>query len=236
MTWTRLSDTYPDDTWTLSDPAFRLHTSATVLCNRLLSDGFVERGRLQVAVPKLRSTAIHELVEAGLWREVEGGYHLVKFLEDQLSRVDVLTRREGERLRKERQRARPADEPGVAGSGTMSRRDNGQDTNGDSRRPHPVPAPTLPKVEGTSPSTDRRGQQSRQDWGDEWLPFLEAWADRGFRLPLTERQRRALWPIANQRPNDLAVWVRAAPKGAKAAGVVGHAMLRWDAFRNGHSE
>lgn len=38
MTWTKLSDDYTDDTWALSDEAFRLHTEGLVWSNRKLLD------------------------------------------------------------------------------------------------------------------------------------------------------------------------------------------------------
>lgn len=38
MTWTKLSDDFTDDTWALSDAAFRLHTEGLVWSNRKLLD------------------------------------------------------------------------------------------------------------------------------------------------------------------------------------------------------
>ena len=39
MTWTKLSDDYSDDCWTLSDAAYRTHTDGLVWSNRKLLNG-----------------------------------------------------------------------------------------------------------------------------------------------------------------------------------------------------
>ena len=74
MTWTRLSDDFGDDCWTLSDAAFRLHVEGLVWNNRKLLD-------LDVAaedVPRFakRPEAVTELVEGGWWATSDGGYRI----------------------------------------------------------------------------------------------------------------------------------------------------------------
>lgn len=70
MSWTKLSDDYSDDCWTLSDAAYRLHTDALVWSNRKLLD-------CRIPADDLRriSKAAHaapELVATGWWTEDDG--------------------------------------------------------------------------------------------------------------------------------------------------------------------
>lgn len=74
MTWTKLSDDYPDDCWQLTDAAFRLHTEGLCWSNRKLLD-------LRLAKDELRRWAKHpeaagELVACGWWTD-EGGHYLI---------------------------------------------------------------------------------------------------------------------------------------------------------------
>ena len=75
MTWTKLSDDYSDDCWTLSDAAFRLHTEGLVWSNRKLLD-------LRLAKNDIRRWATHpdaadELVDAGYWTD-EGDHYRIR--------------------------------------------------------------------------------------------------------------------------------------------------------------
>jgi hypothetical protein len=72
VTWTRLSDDYPDDCWSLSDKAFRLHTEGLVWSNRKLLD-------CRIPVDDLRRFAKHpeavtELLAAGWWSKTGEHY------------------------------------------------------------------------------------------------------------------------------------------------------------------
>lgn len=67
-------------------------------------------------------------------------------------------------------------------------------------------------------------------FGPEWEHFRAAWVARGFRHPPTEKQRKVLWPIVDNRPEDAGAWVRAA-QGPKAADVVGDVLAAWDTYR-----
>lgn len=74
MTWTKLSDDFSDDCWTLSDVAFRLHTEALVWSNRKLLN-------LRISRAEVRRFATHpeaaeELLEVGMW-EAEGEDYLI---------------------------------------------------------------------------------------------------------------------------------------------------------------
>ena len=72
MTWTKLSDDYTDDTWTLSDAAFRLHTEGLVWSNRKLTDLLISDGDLRRFAKS--PEAVSELLTTGYWKQVEGGY------------------------------------------------------------------------------------------------------------------------------------------------------------------
>lgn len=65
MSWSKLSDDFADDCWTLSDKAFRLHVEGLCWSNRKLLD-------CRIPVDDLRKFAKHpeilpELLDAGWW-------------------------------------------------------------------------------------------------------------------------------------------------------------------------
>jgi hypothetical protein len=74
MTWTKLSDDFTDDTWTLSDAAYRLHSDGLVWSNRKLLD-------LRIPKDDLRRfknpEAIGELLAGGWWID-QGAYYLIQ--------------------------------------------------------------------------------------------------------------------------------------------------------------
>ncbi len=72
MTWTKLSDDFSDDCWTLSDAAFRLHVEGLVWNSRKLLD--LHLSREDVRRFAKHPEAVTELVDGGWWRETEDGY------------------------------------------------------------------------------------------------------------------------------------------------------------------
>ena len=75
MTWTKLSDDFSDDCWTLSDSAFRLHVEGLCWSNRKLLD-------LEVPAEDVRRFAKHpeavaELVACGWWTE-DGDKYVIR--------------------------------------------------------------------------------------------------------------------------------------------------------------
>lgn len=70
MTWTKLSDDFTDDCWTLSDAAYRLHSDGLIWSNRKLLDLRIPKEDLQRFK---RYEAVQELLDVGYWSD--GGTH-----------------------------------------------------------------------------------------------------------------------------------------------------------------
>lgn len=141
MTWVKLDDGFSDHLKVdgLSDGAFRLHVSAMCYCARNLTDGAVERGRPLRLIPRFKQAFVAELVDAGLWDAVDGGWSIHDYLVYNPSRAKVLAEREAaaERQRKARDKR------------SESRRDKRQ-TNGTRSA-----APTRPVGERVGTNLDR---------------------------------------------------------------------------------
>ena len=67
MTWTKLSDDFPDDCWTLSDAAFRLHVEGLAWSNRKLLDLRLPKDNLSRWAK--HPEAVDELVANGYWTD-----------------------------------------------------------------------------------------------------------------------------------------------------------------------
>lgn len=81
MTWTRLSDVFPDSPAVLeiSDAAFRVHIHALIYCNKHLTDGALPKRAIRLLAPPHSEIdgIVTELVDVGLWViTVTGGYQL----------------------------------------------------------------------------------------------------------------------------------------------------------------
>ena len=103
MTWIKLDDTLPNNPkiLPLGDKAFRLYIEGLCYANQYLTDGFLA----QAVVNRLDSgNACQELIEAGLWIEVEGGAQIHDYCEHQTSRKVVEAKREQVRNRVTRYR------------------------------------------------------------------------------------------------------------------------------------
>jgi hypothetical protein len=102
--------------WSLSDAAYRLHCSATILSNRTLTDGYIPADRVRVLVPRFRPAALRELLDTGRWTTADGGYTLADFGTDQRSRESVLAERAAWKLRQAANRhpVTPAVTPAVS--------------------------------------------------------------------------------------------------------------------------
>ncbi|WP_286344440.1 hypothetical protein [Frondihabitans sucicola] len=88
VTWTKLSDDFGDDNWSLSDAAFRLHTEALIWSNRKLLDMVIPKE--DVARFAKRPEAVEELLEAGWWEDDGDTYAVVHHATYQRLKEDVL--------------------------------------------------------------------------------------------------------------------------------------------------
>lgn len=88
MSWTKLSDDFADDCWTLSDEAFRLHVEGLCYSNRKLLDGRLtyEDVRRFAKHPE----AVAELLTAGWWLEINGQLEIQHHIMFQRTREQVV--------------------------------------------------------------------------------------------------------------------------------------------------
>ena len=81
MTWARLDDAFSDHPKIigLTDKAFRVHVTSILYCSRLLTDGVLPKG----AEVRMGATVkvVKELVTAGLWDEIPGGWTVHDYLD-----------------------------------------------------------------------------------------------------------------------------------------------------------
>lgn len=100
MPWVRVDDQYPEHPKIVAAGhlAGWLDVCAMAYCNRALTDGFVAKAMVPrlTSVPQPMKRAA-ELVAAGRWVEVDGGYMLHDYLKYQKT---------AEQIRKEREQAR----------------------------------------------------------------------------------------------------------------------------------
>lgn len=96
MPWVNMDDGYPEHPKVdaLSDAAFRLHTAGICYCNRHLTDGYIEAGRVSRLVPRFKKSALVELMHSKLWLPADGGYDVHDFLDWNPSRKQIEDRRE----------------------------------------------------------------------------------------------------------------------------------------------
>lgn len=92
MTWTKLSDDFTDDCWTLSDAAYRLHSDALVWSNRKLLDCVIPKED----VPRFakRPEAIQELLDGGYWSDAGPDYVIRHQARYQRTREAVIKQQE----------------------------------------------------------------------------------------------------------------------------------------------
>jgi hypothetical protein len=67
MTWSKISDDFSDDCWTLSDKAWRLHVEGLIWSNRKLLDLVIPKDELRLFAK--HPEALGELVMSGYWEE-----------------------------------------------------------------------------------------------------------------------------------------------------------------------
>ncbi|TVZ96475.1 hypothetical protein [Streptomyces sp. BK340] len=114
MPWVKLDDRFPSHRKValLPDRAFRLHVSAICWCSENLTDGRIADRELPL-VAKVRGlkAAAQQLVDAGLWDRIEGGWEIHDYLDYNPSRAQVLAERKKNAERQERFRQRRNGKP-----------------------------------------------------------------------------------------------------------------------------
>jgi len=134
MPWVRIDDQYPENPKVVAAGhlAAWLDVCAMAYSNRVLTDGFIAKSM----VPRLSSVPqpmkrAAELVAAGRWFEVDGGYEIHDYLKYQKSREQILKEREQTANRQARFRNRT----------TVDNRGSNGVTNGPVT-PSPLPHPS----------------------------------------------------------------------------------------------
>lgn len=92
MTWTKLSDDFTDDCWTLSDAAYRLHSDGLVWSNRKLLDCVIPKADVYRFAK--RPEAIQELLDAGYWSTAGDAYVIRHHAQYQRQREAVIKQQE----------------------------------------------------------------------------------------------------------------------------------------------
>jgi len=75
VSWSKLSDDFSDDCWTLSDKAFRLHVEGLCWSNRKLLDCRIPKDDLRRFAK--HPEAVDELLAVGWWTD-EGDYYVIR--------------------------------------------------------------------------------------------------------------------------------------------------------------
>lgn len=122
MPWVRVDDNFPDHPKVdgLSDLAFRLHVAALCYCNRLLTDGDIPKGKEKRLTPKTNvSSAVDELLEAGLWHDEGDRWRIHDYLDFQPDKAKVTAEREATAERQRRYRERKTKERSKGSDGTV---------------------------------------------------------------------------------------------------------------------
>jgi hypothetical protein len=156
MAWFKVDDHFwsHPKTGDLSDGATALWLRAGSWAAGHLTDGFVPDSKLRLFRARRRS--IDELVDAGLWRGVEGGYNFHDWSDYQPSREAVTARRDATRNRVNTWRERQGN--GVTGS-------EREQTVTPSVTPPPTrPDPTRPVPKGTEKAPARRATRLPTDF------------------------------------------------------------------------
>lgn len=167
--WLKLDDGFADHPKidTLSDGAFRLHVSGLCYAAKHLTDGMLPARSLRRLTPTFDEDLVAELVAVGLWHRLgevtdadgtplDAGFELHDFLDYNPTAAEVKARREKDREKKRRQRAR--------GSDAVDRGDDGRfrtsspslspgDTRGDAPGESPAtrPVPSRPSSSSSPP-------------------------------------------------------------------------------------
>lgn len=169
MTWVRLDDGFTEHpkVAALDAVEFSFHVHGIVYCGRNLTDGFVPRrvaltlmdltGLANIGAPNpdsvggalyeyTASDVIDDLVTAGVWDEVQGGYLIHDFLDYNPSRQQV---------EQERSKKQAAGRAGGRASAKARAQTSGAAGAQAESKPVPVPGP-VPELQSQSPASSMR--------------------------------------------------------------------------------
>lgn len=143
MTWTKTSDDFPDDCWTLSDRAYRLHHEGLTWSNRKLLDCHIPKDDLR-RFARNGDDGVSELLACGWWSDGGDCYVINHHAAYQRTRAEVLRQQEAN-ARNGRKGGRPRKVPReIAGNPVGKRSANpvdkpqGQDRTGLDREELPT--------------------------------------------------------------------------------------------------
>lgn len=172
--WFKVDDNFwsHPKTLTLSDEAISAWVKAGSYCGQHLTDGFVPASaRTLLGIRK--ESAINELVESGLWREVDGGWQFHDWEEYQPSRESVEDRRVKDRKRKAEARAAYQRKRETARQSPQSVRAESAQTPDGIRKESALPDPTRPDptINRESAASQAQGRKRpARPLPDDWQP------------------------------------------------------------------
>lgn len=199
MTWAKIDDSMFDRPSMLTlDRGIRLvHMEALAWCCKHLTDGLVPRHALRRLTdePDIDAAAA-ALVAVGVWREVDAGWELVDFHDDQLSADEVRDRQERARLRQERRRKHVDGDHSLCLSryckgasrvtdGVTNERDQRRDSSRDEREDNAVVTPPRPDPSRPDPVGKRVGEDGEGE-GQDRPPQPPAAAPQGEPVEIVE--------------------------------------------------
>ena len=131
MSWPKFSDNFPDDCWTLSDAAFRLHAEALCWNGRKLLDCRIPKDELH-RFAKHPEAAL-ELVTEGYWSEDSDHYVIRHHAEHQRSREQAIALQERNRANGQRGGRPPKKPKNPSGNpnGNPARNPKGEERRGE---------------------------------------------------------------------------------------------------------
>lgn len=141
MTWVKLDDQFPDHPKALActAEAMWLHICGLCWCARHLTDGHIPRNAVpRLAVVKKPYDCAAELVAAGIWLEVDGGFEVHDYLKFQPSKSQVMSQRDRQRDRQRESRARRSVSASTPTRPDPTRTDRTKDDDGFQSVDHPI--------------------------------------------------------------------------------------------------
>jgi hypothetical protein len=214
MTWLKLDDKFVrhPKVQGLSDSAFRLHMAAMGHCAEYATDGRVKSHVVATltAHPD-KAPLVKEMVDAGLWEEMVGGWEIHDFLQYNPSAEQIKTRRKEWRERQDKRREsrrdteRESERDSLRESGTGT--GSGSDPEGSAEgRPKPSEA-AAPGQDAFNSVTEWVGGTSRERGTGADVAITtrtDAVASGGSERPveLVDRVWRELWEAKYRRPYE----------------------------------